>query len=75
VRVINATVTTFSRVNASPATFAPTIDDDIEELAELAEDRSQGDNRLVLLIGLRNSKTAIARQALEELKSDPALAK
>jgi hypothetical protein len=47
----------------------------IDELVAVAKDRSNGDSRLLLLRGLKKSKSAIARQALEELASDPALSK
>jgi hypothetical protein len=44
------------------------------ELIALAKDRSNGDSRLLLLRALRKSKTPAAKQALDELASDPALA-
>jgi hypothetical protein len=47
----------------------------MDELVALAKDRAQGDSRLLLLRGLRKSKSQIARRALEELASDPALSK
>jgi hypothetical protein len=47
----------------------------MDEMVALAKDRSNGDSRLLLLRGLKKSKSAIARQALEELASDPALSK
>ncbi len=50
-------------------------DDVIAQLASLAKDRSNGDSRLLLLRGLRKSKTAVARDALQELADDPALQK
>jgi len=64
-----------AKTGLAAALSATATDDEIEELADLAKDRSQGDSRLLLLRLLRRSKTPIARQALEELKSDPALAK
>ncbi len=47
----------------------------IDEMVALAKDRSNGDSRLLLLRGLKKSKSAVAKQALEELASDPALSK
>jgi hypothetical protein len=49
--------------------------DVIEELIALAKDRTQGDSRLLLLRGLRRSRNPLAKQALEDLASDPDLAK
>jgi hypothetical protein len=57
------------------ALSAAATDDVIEQLASLAKDRSNGDSRLLLLSALRKSKTAAARNALEELAGDPALQK
>jgi hypothetical protein len=56
------------------ALSATATDAVINELVALARDRSQGDSRLLLLRVLRKSKTPIARRALAELASDPALA-
>lgn len=47
----------------------------VDELIALAKDRSQGHSRLLLLRGLKKSKSAKAKRALEELASDPVLAK
>lgn len=47
----------------------------IEELIALAKDRSHGQSRLLLLMALKRSKNPAAKQALEELASDPDLAK
>jgi hypothetical protein len=47
----------------------------MNELIALAKDQSNGDSRLLLLRGLKKSKNALARRAIEELASDPALAK
>jgi hypothetical protein len=47
----------------------------MDEMVALVKDRSNGDSRLLLLRGLKKSKSAISRQALEELASDPALSK
>ena len=47
----------------------------IDELAEIAKDRKNGSSRLLLLKGLRRSRSQVAREALAELKDDPALAK
>jgi hypothetical protein len=56
--------------------LAETVTDKvIGELIALAKDRSHGSTRLLLLKGLRKSKIAAAREALEELASDPELSK
>jgi hypothetical protein len=47
----------------------------IDELIALAKDRSHGSSRLLLLRGLRKSRTPAAKKALEELASDPELSK
>jgi len=47
----------------------------MEELAALAKDPKHGDSRLLLLRGLRKSKSPTTRLALKELAFDPALAK
>lgn len=57
------------------ALSATANDEVIEELATLAKDRANGDSRLLLLDGLRRSRSPIARDALKELANDPALAK
>lgn len=58
------------------AALAETVTNDtIDELIALAKDRSHGSSRLLLLKGLRKSKVAAAKKALEELASDPELSK
>jgi hypothetical protein len=57
------------------ALSATATDAVMDELVALAKDRAQGDSQLLLLRGLRKSKSQIARRALEELASDPALSK
>ncbi len=58
------------------AALAETVTDKvIGELIALAKDRSHGSSRLLLLKGLRKSKAAAAKKALEELASDPELSK
>jgi hypothetical protein len=47
----------------------------MDELVALAKDRSQGESRVLLLRALRKSKSAVAKRAIEELASDPDLAK
>ncbi|MBS1814978.1 MAG: hypothetical protein JSS87_08910 [Acidobacteria bacterium] len=47
----------------------------ITQLAELAKDPANGSSRLLLLRGLRRSKSPTARETLAELANDPALAK
>jgi hypothetical protein len=47
----------------------------MEEVIGLAKDRMHGSSRLLLLSALRKSKSPIAKQALEELASDPDLSK
>ena len=41
------------------------------ELIDLLKDQSHGEYRLILLLGLRKSKDPRAKQAIEELASDP----
>lgn len=57
------------------ALSATVTNDVIEELIEIAKDRTQGDSRILLLPGLRRSRNPLAKQALEELANDPDLAK
>jgi hypothetical protein len=57
------------------ALSAASNDEVIDELAALAMDKANGDSRLLLLDGLRRSRSPIAREALRELADDPALAK
>ena len=47
----------------------------ISELAALAKNSANGSSRVLLLSGLRRSRSLVARAALAELKDDPALAK
>ena len=56
------------------ALAATATDAVIEELIALAKDRSHGNYRLFLLSALRKSKNPLARQALDQLASDPDLA-
>jgi hypothetical protein len=49
--------------------------DVIEELATLARDRSQGISRAFFISSLKRSKTAVAKEALRDLASDPELRK
>ncbi len=44
---------------------------EIDKLIELAKDRSQGQDRLMLLARLRRSKLPQAKQALMDLRDDP----
>jgi len=57
------------------ALAATATDSVMDELIALAKDRSHGSSRLLLLRALRKSKTAAAKQAIEELASDPDLEK
>ena len=57
------------------ALSATATDGVIEQLVSLAKDRSNGDSRLLLLRALRKSRTAAAKEAIEELAKDPALQK
>ena len=50
-------------------------DETMEELIGIAKDRSHGESRVLLLSALKKSKSALANKALEELASDPDLAK
>lgn len=54
-----------------------TTDETLEELIALAKDRTQGESRVLLLSALkkRRSKNPLAKQAIEELASDPDLEK
>jgi len=47
----------------------------VEELIALAKNRSHGNSRLLLLRGLKRSKSLAAKRALRELAFDPVLAK
>ncbi|SDO42947.1 hypothetical protein [Afipia sp. GAS231] len=47
----------------------------MDELIAIAKDRSHGSSRLLLLRVLKKSKSAAAKQAIEELASDPDLKK
>jgi hypothetical protein len=57
------------------ALAATATDNVMDELIALAKDRSHGSSRLLLLRALRKSKSPQAKQAIEELASDPDLAK
>lgn len=57
------------------ALSATVTDDTIDELIALAKDPSHGSTRLLLLRGIRRSRTPQAKQAIEELASDPQLSK
>ncbi|TWB26807.1 hypothetical protein [Nitrospirillum viridazoti] len=50
-------------------------DQTLPELIALAEDRTQGESRILLLSALRDSKNPIAKQAIERLRNDPQLSK
>jgi hypothetical protein len=47
----------------------------LPELIGLAKDRTQAESRLLLLSVLRKSTNPLAKQAIEELASDPFLVK
>lgn len=47
----------------------------ISELIALAKDRRHGDSRLLLLLGIKRSRRPEAKDAIEELATDPALSK
>lgn len=57
------------------ALSATVTNDTIDELIALAKDVSHGSTRLLLLHGIRRSRTPQAKRAIEELASDPQLAK
>jgi hypothetical protein len=57
------------------AVAATTTQDNIATLIELARDRSNGSSRLLLLRKLRRSKNPAAKQALDDLATDPDLEK
>jgi hypothetical protein len=57
------------------ALAATASNDVMDELIALATDRSHGSSRLLLLRALRKSKSKAAERAIEELASDPELAK
>ncbi|CBJ41556.1 conserved protein of unknown function [Ralstonia solanacearum CFBP2957] len=52
-------------------------DETLPELIALAKDRTQGESRVLLLSALkkRRNKNPLAKQAIEELASDPDLEK
>lgn len=54
-----------------------TTDETLEELIALAKDHTQGESRVLLLSALkkRRNKNPLAKQAIEELASDPDLEK
>lgn len=52
-----------------------TVPDNLQETIELAKDRSLGDSRLALLFAFKRSRKPEVRQVIEELSSDPDLAK
>lgn len=57
------------------ALSATSTDNVIGELAMIARNPSNGSSRLLLLNGLRKSRSPVAREALADLKDDPVLAK
>jgi len=57
------------------ALVATVTQDTMDELIALAKDPSHGSNRVLLLRGIRRSRAPQAKQAIEELASDPQLAK
>ena len=52
-----------------------TVPDNLAETIALAKDRSLGDSRLALLFAFKRSRKPEIRQVIEELSSDPDLAK
>ncbi|MBB6243673.1 hypothetical protein [Rhodanobacter sp. MP1X3] len=50
-------------------------DETLADLIAIAKDRTQGESRVLLLSALRKSKNPLAKQAIEELASDPDLKK
>jgi hypothetical protein len=64
-------------VRQSIATALAGASDDtvINELINIAKDRSQGSSRILLLRGIRRSKRPEAKQAIKDLVNDPDLAK
>jgi hypothetical protein len=57
------------------AVSATATDATIEELIALARDPSLGESRVLLLRGIRKSKSPLAKRAIQDLASDPTLAK
>ncbi len=59
------------------ALSAAVTDETLPELIALAKDRTQGESRVLLLSALkkRRNKNPLAKQAIEELASDPDLEK
>lgn len=55
------------------ALAAASDDEVIDDVIAFARDRANGESRLLLLRGLKRSKSPQARAALEELASDPVL--
>lgn len=64
-----------SRVKSglAAALAAASSDAVIDDLAAAAKDPANGASRLLLLNGLRKSRSRVARETLAELKNDPAL--
>jgi hypothetical protein len=48
-------------------------DNVLAELIELAKDKRHGDSRLLLLLGIKRSRSPEAKEAIRELAADPAL--
>ena len=66
----------FGAKDGLAAALAATVTDaTIEELIALAKDQSFGDSRLLLLRGIKKSRSPAAREALRELSRDPAFSK
>jgi hypothetical protein len=63
------------KVGLAAALAATTTDATIRELIEFLNDPSHGESRVLLLKALRRSKNPAARQALEQLSTDPELHK
>ena len=57
------------------AIAAIATDDTLAELISLAHNRHHGSSRLLLLAPIRRSKSALAKDAIKSLASDPALIK
>jgi hypothetical protein len=57
------------------ALSAAVTDETLKELISLIKDRTHGESRLLLLSGIRKSKSILATQAIKEVASDPDLSK
>jgi hypothetical protein len=72
---VNGIRRTGAKDGLAVALAATATDSTIDELIALAKDRSHGASRLLLLRALRRSRSDAAKQAIQELSTDPDLEK